>query len=89
MYASARRQPSPQALIGSQRRTANLMMKNLDERYRDFVKARPSAAKRVPQYLIAGFLGVTPPRRLRVCADARRGLGRAGAYEARHQTIGV
>ncbi len=49
-----------QALTGSQRRTANLMTKSLDERYRHFVAARPSVARRVPQYLIAGFLGVTP-----------------------------
>jgi CRP-like cAMP-binding protein len=49
-----------QAVIGAQSRTAGLMNKNLDERYRSFVAARPTVARRVPQYLIASFLGVTP-----------------------------
>jgi CRP-like cAMP-binding protein len=49
-----------QAVIGAQSRTAGLMNKNLEERYRSFVAARPSVARRVPQYLIASFLGVTP-----------------------------
>jgi CRP-like cAMP-binding protein len=49
-----------QAVIGAQSRTAGLMNKNLDERYRSFVATRPSVARRVPQYLIASFLGVTP-----------------------------
>ena len=46
--------------LGSQRRTANLLNMSPDERYRHFVKNRPGIARRVPQYLLASFLGVTP-----------------------------
>lgn len=55
-----------QAVIGAQLRTAGLMNKNLEERYRLFIAARPSVARRVPQYLIANFLGVTPEALARV-----------------------
>lgn len=49
-----------QALIGSQRRTAAMLSTSLDARYRAFMTARPSVARRVPQYVIASYLGVTP-----------------------------
>lgn len=49
-----------QGLIGSHRRTANMLTLDLHERYRLFVTSRPTIARRVPQYLIASYLGVTP-----------------------------
>lgn len=49
-----------EALMGSQRRTANLLTLAPDERYRRFVQTRPEVARRVPQYLIASYLGITP-----------------------------
>lgn len=49
-----------EALIGSQRRSANLLTLSADERYRSFMATRPEVARRVPQYLIASYLGVTP-----------------------------
>jgi CRP-like cAMP-binding protein len=48
------------ALVGSQRRAANLLRLTPDERYRTFVNTRPEVARRVPQYLIASYLGITP-----------------------------
>lgn len=48
------------ALVGSQRRAANLLRLSPDERYRTFVSTRPEVARRVPQYLIASYLGITP-----------------------------
>ncbi len=48
------------ALVGSQRRSTNLLTLTPDERYRAFVQARPEVATRVPQYLIASYLGITP-----------------------------
>ena len=48
------------ALMGSQRRTAGLLSLSPDERYRRFVATRPEVARRVPQYLIASYLGITP-----------------------------
>lgn len=49
-----------EALIGSQRRAANLLTLGPDERYRTFMRTRPEVARRVPQYLIASYLGLTP-----------------------------
>lgn len=49
-----------QALVASQRRARDLLMLSPDERYRSFVAARPEVVRRVPQYLIAGYLGLTP-----------------------------
>ena len=48
------------ALVGSQRRSTSLLTLAPDERYRTFVNARPEVARRVPQYLIASYLGITP-----------------------------
>lgn len=49
-----------EALVGSQRRATNLLTLSPDERYRTFVAVRPEVARRVPQYLIASYLGITP-----------------------------
>lgn len=48
------------ALIGSQRRANRLLVLQPEERYRRFVETRPEVARRVPQYLIASYLGLTP-----------------------------
>lgn len=49
-----------EALIGSQRRATRLLVLQPEERYRRFVETRPEVARRVPQYLIASYLGLTP-----------------------------
>ncbi len=49
-----------EALVGAQRRAANLLRLTADERYRAFEQTRPEVARRVPQYLIASYLGITP-----------------------------
>ena len=49
-----------QALIGSQRRAGRLLTLQPEERYRTFIQTRPEVARRVPQYLIASYLGLTP-----------------------------
>lgn len=49
-----------EALIGSQRRAARLLTLAPDELYRAFVTTRPEVARRVPQYMIASYLGITP-----------------------------
>lgn len=46
--------------LGSQRRAANLLNLSPDDRYRFYLETRPEIARRVPQYLLASFLGVTP-----------------------------
>lgn len=49
-----------EALVGSQRRAANLLTRAPEDRYRQFVTARPEVARRLPQYLIASYCGITP-----------------------------
>ncbi|MFY8141015.1 MAG: Crp/Fnr family transcriptional regulator [Caulobacter sp.] len=49
-----------EGVAGSQRRTANLLQLKPDERYARFVATRPDLARRVPQFLIASYLGITP-----------------------------
>lgn len=49
-----------EALIGSQRRASRLLTLQPEDRYRRFVETRPEVAQRVPQYLIASYLGLTP-----------------------------
>ncbi|MEM1387451.1 MAG: Crp/Fnr family transcriptional regulator [Pseudomonadota bacterium] len=49
-----------EALIGSQRRAGRLLILQPEDRYRRFIETRPEVARRVPQYLIASYLGLTP-----------------------------
>ncbi|MEO0637395.1 MAG: Crp/Fnr family transcriptional regulator [Pseudomonadota bacterium] len=49
-----------EALVGSQRRASRLLTLQPEQRYKTFVQSRPEVAKRVPQYLIASYLGLTP-----------------------------
>ncbi|RVT39776.1 Crp/Fnr family transcriptional regulator [Sphingobium algorifonticola] len=46
--------------VGLQRRAANLLNMSPDDRYRYYVQTRPEIVRRVPQYLLASFLGITP-----------------------------
>lgn len=48
------------ALTGSQRRAGALLTLTPEQLYRRFVETRPEVARRVPQYLIASYLGITP-----------------------------
>lgn len=48
------------ALVGSQDRTASFMSESVEERYRKLISARQDLAKRVPQYILATYLGITP-----------------------------
>jgi CRP-like cAMP-binding protein len=49
-----------ESMAGSQRRTANLLKLSPADRYAAFVRNRPEVARRVPQYVIASYLGITP-----------------------------
>ena len=62
-----------EALIGSQRRASRLLTLQPEERYRTFVQSRPEVAKRVPQYLIASYLGLTPESLSRIRRRIARG----------------
>lgn len=59
--------------LGSQRRAANLLNMSPDDRYRHYVRTRPEIVNRVPQYLLASFLGVTPESLSRIRGRLARG----------------
>jgi CRP-like cAMP-binding protein len=61
-----------QALTGSQLRAERLLTLSPEDRYRTFVTTRPEVARRVPQYLIASYLGITPEALSRIRARAAR-----------------
>lgn len=68
-----------EALVGTQRRASRLLNLSVEERYTTFVATRPEVARRVPQYLIASYLGVTPEALSRV----RGRIARAGGAGSR------
>jgi len=49
-----------QIYLRSARRDAQLLLGNAEQRYRWFCKEYPDLIKRIPQYQIASYLGVTP-----------------------------
>ncbi len=49
-----------QIFLKSARRDAKLLMGSAEQRYRWFCKEHPDLLKRIPQYQIASYLGVTP-----------------------------
>ena len=61
-----------QALTGSQLRAERLLTLSPEELYRTFVATRPEVARRVPQYLIASYLGITPEALSRIRGRAAR-----------------
>jgi CRP-like cAMP-binding protein len=43
-----------------QKRVVNLLSASAEQRYREFIKTYPTVALRVPQKMIASYLGITP-----------------------------
>tara|TARA_R110000744_G_scaffold325676_2_gene431524 strand:- start:335 stop:910 length:576 start_codon:yes stop_codon:yes gene_type:complete len=48
------------AYMASLSRTSDLISLSLEERYKNFITSYPSIIQRVPQYMIASHLGVSP-----------------------------
>ncbi len=59
-YERFGRRMMEEAMAGSQRRSASLLKFSPEERYERFVAMRPEVARRVPQYIVASYLGITP-----------------------------
>jgi len=49
-----------------QKRVNLLLGANAEERYLDFIKVYPNVFRRVPQWMVASFLGITPESLSRV-----------------------
>lgn len=49
-----------EAMAGSQRHSASLLRLSPEQRYARFVETRPNTARRVPLYVVASYLGITP-----------------------------
>lgn len=47
-------------ILQIQKRIELLLAANTDERYLDFLKTYPNLSQRVPQWMIASYLGITP-----------------------------
>lgn len=62
-----------EALIGTQLRASRLLNLSVEERYETFLRTRPEVARRLPQYLIASYLGVTPEALSRIRGRIARG----------------
>ncbi|WP_018477696.1 Crp/Fnr family transcriptional regulator [Pontibacter roseus] len=48
------------AYLAMQRRLTSIIGSSLDERYQDFIALYPHIAQRVPQHMIASYMGLTP-----------------------------
>jgi CRP-like cAMP-binding protein len=60
------------ALIGSQQRTSDFMSQSVEQRYLDLRKQRPKLVQRIPQYMLASYLGITPEALSRIRRRAAR-----------------
>ena len=49
-----------QTFIASQRRSASFLTKSPTEKYQHLINTRPKVINRVPQYMIASYLGIKP-----------------------------
>ena len=56
------------AMAGSQRRSANLLVRTPEQLYDSFVRTRPEIAGKVAQYMVASYLGITPESLSRIRA---------------------
>jgi CRP-like cAMP-binding protein len=61
------------SLIAYQRRLMGSMSQTADKRYHDLVQSCPTVARRVPQHMMASFLGITPETLSRIRKRAASG----------------
>ena len=54
------------AYVALQKRLNSIISKSLEERYEAFISLYPDIAKRVPQHMIASYMGLTPETLSRV-----------------------
>jgi CRP-like cAMP-binding protein len=59
-YASSFQASMQRRATAKDERIVNSLTSSAEERYDDFLKAYPSIAQRVPQHMLASYLGITP-----------------------------
>lgn len=69
-----------EAMAGVQRRNAALLQLSAEARYERLLQTRPEVVRRMPQYVVASYLGITPEALSRI---RRRRVGGAPAQPMR------
>ena len=69
-YAESFRTGIQRRAIAKDHRIVSTLTASADERYADFLKTYPDIAQRVPQHMLASYLGVTPETISRVRKQA-------------------
>jgi CRP-like cAMP-binding protein len=65
-YAASLRTGLQRHAAAKDQRIARSLITSAEERYQEFVKTYPSIALRVPQWMLASYLGVSPETLSRV-----------------------
>src|SRR5262245_20032242 len=73
-YAAGMRAGLQRHAAAKDQRIVNALTTTAEERYQEFVRTYPSIVQRVPQWMVASYLGVSPETLSRV----RRNLSRGG-----------
>src|SRR5262245_8134302 len=78
-YAAAYRRGVSRAAAARDNRIARALSASPRERYLEFLEVYPSIAARVPQWMLASYLGVAPETISRIRNALARGRGRSSA----------
>ncbi|MBL7699988.1 MAG: Crp/Fnr family transcriptional regulator [Chitinophagaceae bacterium] len=73
-YAASFRSGMEKRGAAKDKRIVQALSSSAEERYNDFLETYPSIAQRVPQHMLASFLGITPETLSRI----RKSLSKAG-----------
>jgi CRP-like cAMP-binding protein len=73
-YAASFQQGMQKRMAAKDQRIIDTLTATAEERYQDFLKTYPTIAQRVPQHMLASYLGITPETvsRIRKKASARK-----------------
>jgi predicted nucleic acid-binding Zn ribbon protein len=63
-----------------ERREQELLLNSATERWATFMRQQPDLAKRLPQKIIASYLGITPVALSRITAGTRKAAKKRRSY---------
>lgn len=75
-YATSLRTGLQRHAAAKDKRIVTTLTRSAEERYQEFLDTYPSIALRVPQWMLASYLGISPETVSRIRARASRGRGR-------------